>query len=69
MTGPEAVAVVNKLGLSQARFARLARLHPNAITKWKHGSQPHGTAVTLLLMLRKWPELLGFLEKIEGEKA
>jgi DNA-binding transcriptional regulator YiaG len=62
MTGPQAVETVHQLGLSQARFARLAGLHPNALTKWANGAQPHGPAITLLKLLVKRPELLRVIE-------
>ena len=62
MTGPEAVATIERLGLSQARFARMVDLHPNAITKWANGAQPHGPAVTLLRLLDDRPELVQVLE-------
>lgn len=67
MTGPEAVAIIKELGLSQARFARLAELHKNAVTKWANGSQPHGPAVVLLKLLVGRPELVQVLEAGEIE--
>lgn len=62
MTGPEAVNLIDRLGLSKARFARLVDLHPNAISKWANGSKPHGPAVTLLRLLEDRPELIHVLE-------
>lgn len=66
MTGPQAVATIKQLGLSQARFARLAELHKNAVTKWANGAQPHGPAVVLLKLLKSRPELVGVLEDMQG---
>ena len=62
MTGPQAVEAVHDLGLSQARFARMVGLHPNAITKWANGAQPHGPALALLRLLKRQPELIHYLE-------
>ena len=64
MNGPQAIDAIRALGLSQAKFARLSRLHPNAITKWANGSQPHGPAVSLLLLLQERPELVAVLESL-----
>jgi len=66
MDGKSAIAAINELGLSQARFARLVGLHPNAVTKWANGSQPHGPAVSLLQLLIERPELVAVLESIKG---
>ena len=63
MTGPEACKIITQLQISKARFARLAGLHPNAITKWMDGSQPHGPAVTLLRLLVERPELIAVIER------
>lgn len=65
MTGPEAVEIIRELGISQAQFARLAQLNKNSVTKWVNGSQPHGPAVVLLMLLRERPELLKLLERWE----
>jgi DNA-binding transcriptional regulator YiaG len=64
MTGPEAIALIDELGIAKARFARMARLSPNALTKWMNGAQPHGPAVSLLLLLRARPELIAVLESM-----
>lgn len=66
MDGKSAIAAINELDLSQARFARLAGLHPNAITKWANGAQPHGPAIALLQLLLERPELIPVLERIKG---
>jgi DNA-binding transcriptional regulator YiaG len=65
MSGPEAVAIIKELGLSQARFARITGLHKNAVTKWANGAQPHGPAVALLKLLKRRPELVQVLESGE----
>lgn len=63
MNGPEAIAAIQQLGLSQRKFARLAGLAANSVTGWANGSQPHGPAVTLLRLLLERPELVQVLER------
>ena len=63
MTGPQAVEIIQSLGVSQARFARMAGMHPNAITKWANGTPPSGPAVALLRLLAERPELVQVLER------
>ena len=63
MTGPEAIEAIQELGLSQARFARLAGLHKNAVTKWANGAQPHGPAIVLLKLLLRRPEIVQLIER------
>ncbi len=64
MTGPEAVAIINKLGISQAKFGRLARLSANAITKWANGQAPSGPAAALLRLLEARPEMVSVLAEL-----
>lgn len=68
MTGPEALKAIKRLGLSQARFARLVRLHANTVNKWQHGKQPYGPAVVLLELLMHRPEMLNVIENELNEK-
>ena len=63
MTGPQAVEIIQSLGVSQARFARMAGMHPNAITKLANGTPPSGAAVALLRLLSERPELVQVLER------
>ncbi len=68
MTGPEAIAILKQLGISQARFARMTGQHVNTITKWAKGeSPPSGPAVALLKLLELRPELVAVLEEIAAE--
>lgn len=70
MTGPDAIAAIHRLGLSQARFARLAGIHPNAVSRWAtKGIHPVGPAVSLLILLEARPELIPVLERAKGLKA
>lgn len=64
MSGKEAISIIQSLGISQARFARIARLHPNAITKWANGTPPSGPVSVLLLLLRERPELVQVAERV-----
>lgn len=64
MSGPEAISIIHDLGLSQARFARLAQLHPNAVTKWVNGTPPSGPVRVLLKLLRERPELVQVAERL-----
>lgn len=66
MTGPEAAAIIRRLGLSQARFARLTGQHVMTVSKWSRDlSPPGGASVTLLRLLEQRPELIGVLEELE----
>lgn len=62
MIGPDAIKIIKSLEISQARFARIAGLHPNAVTKWAHGTPPSGPAVALLRLLKERPELIKVME-------
>ena len=65
MTGPEAVSIISKLGISQAKFGRLVGLSANAITKWAKGQRPSGPAAALLRLLQSRPELVAVLEDLQ----
>lgn len=58
MTGPQAIAIIKKLGLSQREFAHLVGLHQNAVYKWAKGTEPMGPARALLWLLDERPELI-----------
>lgn len=62
MTGHEAIAIVRSLGISQAKFARLTGITPQALTKWANGSPPSDTMAALLRLLRERPELVSVME-------
>lgn len=64
MSGPEALQIIQRLKLSQRRFALLVGLHPNAVTKWAKGTKPQGPAQALLMLLDERPELVSVLEQI-----
>lgn len=66
MTGPEAIAILDRLGLSQRQFALLVGLHPNTVTKWANGTPPGGPAVALLRLLDSRPEDVEVLRAIAG---
>jgi DNA-binding transcriptional regulator YiaG len=61
MSGPEAIAILQKLDISQRQFALLVGLHPNAVTKWANGTEPQGPAQALLRLLNERPEMLQVL--------
>lgn len=61
MTGPEATAIIKKLGLSQREFAHMVGLHQNAVYKWAKGTEPQGPARALLWLLDERPELVQVL--------
>lgn len=58
MTGPQAISIIEKLGVSQRQFAFMTGLHPNAVTKWANGGRLSGPAVALLRLLDERPELI-----------
>ena len=62
MTGQEAIAIVRGLGISQAAFATLVGVTPQAITKWANGHPPSATMAALLRLLRERPESLEVLK-------
>lgn len=66
MTGPEAIAIIDRLGLSQRQFALLVGIHPNTVTKWANGTPPEATAQTLLRLLDQRPEDVEVLRQIAG---
>lgn len=61
MTGPDAIRVIEKLGISQRQFAGLVGLHVNTVTKWANGTEPMGPAQALLRLLDERPELIQVL--------
>jgi DNA-binding transcriptional regulator YiaG len=63
MTGPQAIKILQKLGISQRQFALMVDMHPNAITKWAKGTEPQGAARALLRLLDERPELVQVLQK------
>lgn len=62
MTGPQATAIIRRLGLSQREFALMVGLHPNAVYKWAKGTEPQGPARALLWLLDERPELVHLLK-------
>jgi len=70
MTGPHAIEIIDKLGISRAKFGRLVGLSSNAITKWANGQQPAKPVSTLLRLLEARPELVDVLEGLkQAERA
>ena len=68
MTGPQAIAILKRLGISQRQFALLVNLHPNAVTKWAKGTEPSGPTRALLALLDERPELIQVLRNLAGEE-
>lgn len=66
MTGPEAVAIIKRIGLTQRQFALLVGIHPNTPTAWANGTPPSGTAAALLVLLDHRPEDVEVLRRIAG---
>lgn len=66
MTGPEAIRIIAKVGLTQRQFALLVGLHPNSISKWARGTPPMGPAQALLRLLDHRPEDVEVLRSIAG---
>lgn len=64
MTGPDAHRRVSALGMTHARFAGLARMHPQALQKWKQGSEPSGAAVVLIRLFEDRPDLIDVVDEI-----
>lgn len=57
--GPETQAIRERLGLSQAVFARVLNASAETIKAWEQGKrQPDGMALTLLEIAEKHPEAL-----------
>jgi putative transcriptional regulator len=56
---PDARAVREKLGLSQANFAALIGISPRTLQNWEQGHRrPEGTARALLRIAEKYPEVV-----------
>lgn len=54
-----------KLRCSRAVFARKLRINERTLEKWEQGrAKPNPQAATLMLLVRKYPDTLGRLEKL-----
>jgi putative transcriptional regulator len=54
-----------KLGCSRAVFARKLRINERTLEKWEQGrSKPNPEAVALLLLVRKYPDMIERLEAV-----
>lgn len=62
MTGPEAIQIIHKIGISQRQFAIMVEMHPNAISRWAAGGKLSGPATALLRLLDARPELVSVLK-------
>lgn len=62
MTGKEAIALIQRLGVSQRQFAFMIGVHPNSVTKWAKGGELNPTTTTLLRLLDERPELVEVLK-------
>jgi putative transcriptional regulator len=57
--GPEALAIRERLGLSQSVFARVLNASAETVKAWEQGKrQPDGMALTLLEIAETHPEVL-----------
>lgn len=66
MSGPDAILIIQKLGLSQRQFALLTGMHVESITKWARGTPPSALAATFLRLLERQPENVDVLRAIAG---
>ena len=66
MSGPEAIAIIKRLGISQRQFAFLCGLHPMAVSKWATGGQLSGPSETLMRLLDERPELLEVMKRLQA---
>lgn len=66
MTGQEAAAIIDRIGLTQRQFALLVGIHPNTVSKWAAGTEPMGPAQALLRLLDHRPEDVEVLRAIAG---
>lgn len=66
MTGPDAIQIIDRLGLTQRQFALLAGMHPNSITAWANGGRVSGAAQALLRLLDYRPEDVEVLRALAG---
>lgn len=67
MTGPEAIAIIKALGLSQRQFALLTGAHVNTLSHWAQGRHaPDQVAATLLRLLERRPEDVEVLRELAG---
>lgn len=56
-----------RLQCSRAVFARKLRINPRTLEKWEQGrAKPNPQAAALMLLVRKYPDTLGRLEKLAG---
>jgi DNA-binding transcriptional regulator YiaG len=56
MTGHDAIAIIEKIGLTQRQFALLSGQHPNTISKWAGGCAPSPANATVLRLLDTMPD-------------
>lgn len=66
MTGPDAIKIIDRLGLTQRQFALIVGMHPNSITAWANGGRVSGPAQALLRLLDHRPEDVAVLQRIAG---
>ena len=56
-----------RLRCSRAVFARRLRINERTLEKWEQGrAKPNPQAAALMLLVRKYPDTLGRLEKLAG---
>lgn len=66
MTGQQAIAILDRIGLTQRQFALLTGQHPNTISRWAGGTPPSPANATLLRLLERRPEDVEVLREIAG---
>ena len=59
-----------RLGMSQAVFARKLCTKKRTLEKWEHGrSRPNDQAAALIMLVRKYPDTVGRLSRALSQQA
>jgi putative transcriptional regulator len=59
-----------RLNMSQRVFARKLRINPRTLERWEHGrSKPNDQAAALILLVRRFPDMLDRLDLIGSSRS
>lgn len=64
MDGSQAIAIIDRIGISKAAFARLIGVTPMAVNKWRNGHPPSGPVAAILRLLDARPELVAVMQDV-----
>lgn len=68
MNGSDAISIIRRLGLSQAKAGHLVGVSATSVTKWANGGPVSKPVARLLRLLDARPELVAVLDELAAEK-